>query len=268
MNIKTKELLLIIPLLSVTACSLSPGMHFDSKSPWLNDKEYVYIENIDKNIIVENINTPTFKEISLSDGKYRIGVGDQISFTVWGLPEVFTVSNISPDQNLRRIDSNGDIFIPYVGTVNAIGKTQSELRDDITKSLGRYFNNPQLDITIAKFNSQKVYILGEVLKPQRINLTDIPLSLSDALGEVYGLNNNTANGSEVFVVRQGTKDSLPRIFKADLSSPSGFVGAGNFYLISQDIIYVNAKGTARWNRVISQFFPFSSFLNSVNNLTD
>mgnify|MGYP006228273447 CR=1 FL=1 len=39
-------------------------------------------------------------------------------------------------------------------------------------------------------------------------------------------------------------------------------------LSDNDIVYVNAKGTTRWNRVISQFFPFSSFLNSVDNLID
>ena len=55
-------------------------------------------------------------------------------------------------------------------------------------------------------------------------------------------------------------------FRADFSSPATFLNASSFYLASQDIIYVNANGTARWNRVISQFFPFSSFLNSVDNL--
>ena len=75
------------------------------------------------------------------------------------------------------------------------------------------------------------------------------------------------HGSEVFVIRQPTKDQEAQIFSVDMSSPAGFIGAGNFYLSDNDIIYVNAKGTARWNRVISQFFPFSSFLNSINNLT-
>ena len=40
------------------------------------------------------------------------------------------------------------------------------------------------------------------------------------------------------------------------------------YLKNEDIIYVNAKGTTRWNRVISQFFPFSTFLNSIDNLVN
>ena len=58
------------------------------------------------------------------------------------------------------------------------------------------------------------------------------------------------------------------IYRADISSPAGFLSANQFYLQDKDIVYVNAKGTARWNRVISQFFPFSSFLNSVDNLIE
>ena len=82
-----------------------------------------------------------------------------------------------------------------------------------------------------------------------------------------GLNTNTSNGSEVFIIRQANSNEMPEIFRADLSTPAGFINAGNFYLADDDIVYVNAKGTTRWNKVISQFFPFSSFLNSVDNLT-
>jgi polysaccharide export outer membrane protein len=59
----------------------------------------------------------------------------------------------------------------------------------------------------------------------------------------------------------------PLIYHADLKNPSSFLEANNFYLKNNDIVYVNASGTARWNKVISQFFPFSTFLNSVDNLT-
>ena len=49
---------------------------------------------------------------------YRIGNGDQISITVWGLQDVFPMTNINVDQNLRRVDSNGDIFFPYIGSIS------------------------------------------------------------------------------------------------------------------------------------------------------
>ena len=81
------------------------------------------------------------------------------------------------------------------------------------------------------------------------------------------MSTNTADGSEVFIIRQGVGSNDPEIYRANLSSPSGFIAAGDFYLADNDIVYVNAKGTTRWNRVISQFFPFSTFLNSVDNLT-
>ena len=103
-------------------------------------------------------------------------------------------------------------------------------------------------------------------KTNEISINKTPLSLTDAIGQVNGINTNTANGSEVFIIRQGQNGNLLEIIRADLDSPSGFIIAGNFYLKNQDIVYVNAKGTIRWNRVISQFFPFSSFLNSVDNL--
>ena len=256
----------LITIIFISGCSLSPGMHmsFSERS----GEGYVYIESIDKDIRVKDISAADLELLSRKNNNYKIGKGDQIAITVWGLNEVFPIINVSPDSNLRRVDSNGNIFFPYVGTVQAAGKTQDELRESITSELSKYFNDPQLDVSIARFNSQKVYMLGEVNMPIKINISDVPLSLSDALGESKGLNNNTSSGSEVFVIRQGEDNQNPVIYRADLNSPSGFLVSGSFYLENNDIVYVNAKGTARWNRVISQFFPFSSFLNSIDNLTN
>lgn len=266
MNIKMKiKYIVLLATLIASGCSIAPGMHMKLDSEFGTNEKYVYIGSIDQKITVENI-SDNLTDISETSESYKIGNGDQIAITVWGLPEIFPVVNINPDQNLRRVDSNGNIFFPYAGVVEARGKTQNELREDLSQLLANFFTEPQLDVSIARFNSQKVYLLGEVTRPEKLNITDIPLSLSDALGEVNGLNTNTASGSEVFIIRNGASGSIPRILRADLSSPSGFVDAGNFYLADNDIIYVNAKGTTRWNRVISQFFPFSSFLNSVDNL--
>ncbi len=251
----------LFTLLLLTGCALSPGMHMSDR-----EGSEVYIETIKKKIKIEKLEDNL--ETSSQDFTYRIGNGDQVAITVWGLPEVFPLTNISADQNLRRVDSNGNIYFPYAGTIKASAKTQNELRVILTSKLSEYFKDPQLDVSIARFNSQKAYLLGEVVKPGKINLTDIHLSLSDALGEVNGLNNNTSDGAKVFIIRQGVNGQDPRIILADLSSPSGFLNSNQFFIQDNDIIYVNPKGTTRWNRVISQFFPFSSFLNSIDNLTN
>tara|TARA_Y100000816_G_scaffold277636_1_gene247989 strand:+ start:224 stop:1021 length:798 start_codon:yes stop_codon:yes gene_type:complete len=257
---------LIIILLAMSGCSLSPGMHMSTKSTWLDESKYIYVESLKKDVKLIDI-TETLDPTYKNDYLYTIGIGDQIAVTVWGLPEIFPVTNMSPDQNLRRVDANGNIFFPYVGLVKAEGITQDELRNDVTNRLSEYFTDPQVDVGIARFNSQQVFVLGEVSKPRKINITDVPISLSNAIGESFGLNTNTAAASEVFIIRQNIYGEDPLIYHANLKNPSNFIEAGNFYLKNNDIVYVNASGTTRWNKVISQFFPFSSFLNSIDNLT-
>jgi polysaccharide export outer membrane protein len=263
---KKKISLTISFILFINGCSLSPGMHMDTSTSWLDEDHYIFISSIDKAVRVIKIS----ETLDLSYKKnylYKIGIGDQIAVTIWGLPDIFPVNNTNPDQNLRRVDANGNIFFPYAGLVKAEGKTQDELRKNLTNHLSKFFTDPQVDVTIARFNSQQVFVLGEVTRPKKINITDIPISLSNAIGESFGLNTNTAAASEVFIIRQSQIGDDPLIFHADLKNPSNFIEAGNFYLTNNDIIYVNSSGTTRWNRVISQFFPFSSFLNSIDNLT-
>ncbi len=265
MNIKTISLIAV--LIFVSGCSLSPGMHMNTESSWADKSKYVYIESIEKDVRLIKI-SETLDTSYANNYVYKIGVGDQIAVTVWGLQDIFPINNVSTDLTLRRVDANGNIFFPYVGLVKAKGKTQDQLRDNVTNQLSEYFNDPQVDVTIARFNSQQVFVLGEVTKPTKLNITDVPVSLSKAIGESFGLNTNTAAASEVFIIRQNATGEDPLIFYANLKNPSSFIEAGNFYLKNNDIVYVNASGTTRWNKVISQFFPFSSFLNSVDNLTN
>ena len=261
-----KKISLIITIILINGCSLSPGMHMETKSTWLDESKYVSIDSIEEPIKLIRISETV--DLSYENNYlYKIGVGDQIAVTVWGLPEIFPITNIGPDQNLRRVDANGNLFFPYIGLVEAAGKTQDELRNNMTSRLAEYFTDPQVDVTIARFNSQQVFVLGEVTKPTKLNITDIPISLSKAIGESFGLNTNTAAASEVFIIRQNAVGEDPLIFYANLKNPSSFIEAGNFYLKNNDIVYVNASGTTRWNKVISQFFPFSTFLNSIENLT-
>lgn len=260
-----KLIFFIVTVILLSSCALSPGMFMTSSNNWSGENT-VYIESLKRSLIIQSISQ--ISTLNTENDIYKIGKGDQLYVTIWGLPDVFPVTgSVNNDLNIRRVDSNGNIFFPFVGLVLAEGKTQDELRKDLTNELLKMFKNIQLDISISGFNSQKVYLLGEVTTPSVLNLTDIPLSLANAIGESKGLNTNTSEGEDVFVIRQVSYEN-PQIFRVDLSSPSGFISAGNFYLTDNDIVYVNAKGTTRWNRVISQFFPFSSFLNSIDNLVD
>ena len=263
MIMKMKVSAIILIILFIQGCALAPGMQLETERK--KNRDYINYGD-DQIVYVEDLSTDILQNLSEENKIYKLGVGDRVNITVWGLPEVFPLAGVNSDINSRVVVSDGTFFFPYAGNVYAEGLSASQIRENLTNKLEVFFNEPQVDVTVTGFQSQRIYVLGEVARPQKISLTQTPLSLADALGLVNGLNNNTSNSSEVYVIRQASGNGLPRIFRADFSSPATFLNASSFYLASQDIIYVNANGTARWNRVISQFFPFSSFLNSVDNL--
>ena len=98
-------------LILLSGCVLSPGMFMSSSNNW-NGENSVYIDSLDESILIEEISNNA-KGYSVSD-IYKIGRGDELNVTIWGLPEVFPISGINPELNLRRVESNGNIFFPFV----------------------------------------------------------------------------------------------------------------------------------------------------------
>ena len=45
MNMKKKINFLVV-LIFATSCSLSPGMHIETKSSWADDSRYIYIDSL------------------------------------------------------------------------------------------------------------------------------------------------------------------------------------------------------------------------------
>ncbi|MCL6688676.1 polysaccharide biosynthesis/export family protein [Pseudomonas sp. R3.Fl] len=111
---------------------------------------------------------------------------------------------------------------------------------------------------------RKVYLMGEVTKPAAINYKTKQLNLADALGTVGGLNQTTANGKAVYVIR-GVEDlerEPAKVFQLDAQSPTAFILAQRFNLEPQDVIYVGPAGITRWNRFISQLVPSASIVGT------
>ena len=85
-------------------------MHMKTSTTWLDNQQSVYIDSLDREIIIQDISNRNANP--KNNYNYKMGKGDQITITVWGIPEVFPLNNINPEANLRRIDSNGNIFFP------------------------------------------------------------------------------------------------------------------------------------------------------------
>ena len=121
-----KVIFLLVILIALSSCVLSPGMFMSSSNNW-NGENTVFVNSLNKRIIIEPITDKI--QIKKNVDVYKIGRGDQLFITIWGLPDIFPVTGgVNSDLNTRRVDSNGNIFFPYVGLILAEGKTQDELR--------------------------------------------------------------------------------------------------------------------------------------------
>ena len=136
---------------------------------------------------------------------YKIGPGDVLTIIVWDHPELTTPAGQyrSADQAGTVVNEDGTIYYPYVGTLSVAGKTTRQVRDILTKSLSKYIEKVQLDVRMAAFRSKRVYVVGEVNKPGLQEVTDIPMTVLEAVNRAGGFGPE-ADHSRVLLTRKGT----------------------------------------------------------------
>jgi len=108
-------------------------------------------------------------------------------------------------------------------------------------------------------DENKVFVGGEVLSPRALTMHDGRLTLGEALGEAGGLNPQSADAGQVYVVRrprlQPGAAGEPLVYRLDARSASALALAELFELQPRDVVYVAASPLTNWHRAISQLFP-------------
>ncbi|WP_373322906.1 polysaccharide biosynthesis/export family protein [Roseovarius pelagicus] len=104
-----------------------------------------------------------------------------------------------------------------------------------------------------------VYLTGEVVKPSRFVLPfGQTASLADALFDNDGFRNETANPSQLYVLRGSPEPGKPDLVTAwhlNGSDASKFLLATKMQMRPNDVIFIAEQPITRWNRVLQQFIP-------------
>lgn len=118
-------------------------------------------------------------------------------------------------------------------------------------------------VRVSPREESKVFVIGEVTKPVTLMLRNGRLSLSEALGEAGGVNPETGNANQIYVIRDAN-DKQPTVFHLDGHSPVMFALADNFELKASDVVYVDAAPMVRFNRIISLILPTAQTITIAN----
>ena len=169
-------------------------------------------------------------------GDFRIGVGDVISVSALGVPDLTKTAEVS---------SSGNITLPYLGEVSVNGLTVYELEKKLTTLFdAAVVKDPQVSVLIREYQSQSVTIIGEVSRPGSFPLRS-KLSLINALSLAGWLTPRA--GDKIRIQRAALAGAESKIIQIDGKE---LIQGGdeklNIAVVNGDVVHVSKKEEDRF----------------------
>lgn len=114
---------------------------------------------------------------------------------------------------------------------------------------------------IPRNDALKVFVMGDVVNASTQQIGRRGMTLAEALNNVGGINEASANASGIFVLRSNDSAlKLVDIYQLDVSMGPRLILSTQFKLQPKDIVYVTSAPVARWNKLLAQL---TSSLNQI-----
>lgn len=216
---------------------------------------------------------------------YKVGEKDILTIIVWNHPELTIPSMITTSENLNvynttnfndftnnppgiLVDEEGEIFFPLAGRLRVAGLTVNQIRERLTNRLYEYFQKPQVSVRVAAFRNKYVYVVGEVLRQGILPITDMKLTIMDAINQSGGIDKEASDAHYIYVIRGGFQN--PIVYWLDATNPGAMLLAAHFQLEPRDVLVISTAGVVRWSRVVNNILPtIRTFMEPpINGKTD
>lgn len=133
-----------------------------------------------------------FSRDSARSRDYHLVAGDKLRIEVYKDAQLSQSLQIRPD---------GKITMPFLGDVEAAGRTPIELRDALTTALKEYMTNPVVTVIVVETQAPTAFVMGEVNHPGAIPIQGT-LTVLQALALAGGLR-DFADTRNIRVLRSG-----------------------------------------------------------------
>ncbi len=172
---------------------------------------------------------PPLSKQSATSSALRLGAGDLIEISVYGVPELSTKA---------RVSSNGDIYLPLIDYVHVDDLTPEEAQKLIEKRLadGGFLNNPHVTVFVDEYPSQSVSVLGQVAHAGPYQVLG-EKRLYDLISDAGGLTERA--GKTVIITR---RDQADKPIKVTLSEGLADTAESNVTIHPGDTVVVERAG--------------------------
>jgi polysaccharide export outer membrane protein len=168
----------------------------------------------------------------------RLGVGDVVAVTIFeaspgGLFIPLESTNSSgnyvnlPDQ---KVDSQGNISVPYAGSIKAAGLEPAAIQRVIEQRLASRAIEPQAVVAVKSQTSSEVSVLGDVNTPSKFQINPDGERILDVIARAGG---PRQPGYETYVTLQRGKKKATVYFQTLVREPSN-----NIFVLPNDTVYV------------------------------
>jgi len=222
----------------LAACSLSPGVHMGTPDDVSRSlQEDGAPADALKPITAELVRhlSESGREVAREEVRhlfgqaesYVVGPGDILNIVVWNHPELALtpagsaatsiVTGVNELGNGYNVGPDGTIQFPFTGLVKVAGLNEFQIRERLTQRLSGYINSPQITVRVQAYRSGRIYVDGEVRNPGVLPITDLPMTLPEAINRAGGMTPD-ADRSSLMLTRDGTatRIDLPALTRGNV----------------------------------------------------